>query len=137
MPEVIPASLSAIVALLKVAGAVPTRCTGGIWGTFSPDFVNSAPGLVVEMDSGEDFEEAPVQRVTVRVYCTGGANDDGSAASATYRIVAARLKAVQNEVTAYGRVMDCTQTSTEKIGEHEATGFMMSMSEWSCLVAAI
>lgn len=134
MPDVV-AGLQVIVELLKVAGAVPNRCTGGIAGTRLEGFRNTSPAVLVLASGGEGWDTMPLQRLSVKVVCYGGANDDGPGASATYQVVAKRLRDVNNEATASGRVLDCAETAVESIGIDEPTGFYASVSEWSILVA--
>lgn len=131
----VAAGLKIVVELLKVAGAVPTRCTGGIYGTYTEGFRNDAPAALVIAAGGEGWDDMPIQRLSVRLVCYGGPNDDGTAASATYQIVAGRLRDVNNEATASGRVLNCVETAVEQVGVDEPTGFVASVSEWSVLVA--
>ena len=132
-----PDALAAVVALLKVAGAVPTRCTGGIWGTFGEGFENASPAVVVSLEGGTELEEAPVAQAVIKLYCLGGANDKGPGAAETHRIVAGRLRAVRNEITASGRVLDCVMASGMQLIEDEKTLWMMAVSEWQVLVAPL
>jgi len=136
MPDLIPLSLKIVIELLNVSGSdVKTLCGSRIYGTYSEDFTNTSPGIVLSTVGGFDYPDMPVQNVQVEFRCYGGANDDGSGASETYQALNNRLKDVFNESTASGRVLSCVQDTTEQLAIEDATLWAVSSSTWSILIA--